>query len=111
MASNQLSTKGKPILDRFIVIDIKCKSLEDLSAGKNFKVIELNGVFAEPTHIYDASRMTYFEALRTITRHWKIVQQIAIKNYQKGVPPMPFFQMLKVLKSIRDYSRLIKRFS
>lgn len=91
--------------------DIKCQSLDDLRQGKNFKIIELNGVFAEPTHIYDSTRMSYFEALRTITRHWKLVQEISFRNAQKGVAPMPVTEMLKVVKSIRDYGKLIKRFS
>ena len=91
--------------------DMKCQSLDDLRQGKNFKIIELNGVFSEPTHIYDSSRMSYFEALRTITRHWKIVQEISFRNVQKGVTPMPIPEMLKVVKSIRDYGKLIKRFS
>lgn len=91
--------------------DIKCQSLDDLRQGKNFKIIELNGVFAEPTHIYDSTRMSYFEALRTITRHWKLVQEISFRNVQKGVTPMSVPEMLKVVKSIRDYGKLIKRFS
>lgn len=91
--------------------DIKCQSLDDLRQGKNYKIIELNGVFAEPTHIYDASRMSYFEALRTILRHWKLVQEISFRNAQKGITPMPVGEMLRVVKSIRDYGKLIKRYS
>lgn len=91
--------------------DIKCNSLDDLRQGKYFKIIEMNGVFSEPTHIYDSTRMSYFEALRTITRHWKLVQEISFKNVQRGIAPMSFPDMLKVLKSIRDYGKLIKRFS
>ncbi|HKK77282.1 MAG TPA: hypothetical protein VJ953_19540 [Saprospiraceae bacterium] len=91
--------------------DIKCQSLDDLRQGKNFKIIELNGVFAEPTHIYDSTKISYFEALRTIIRHWKLVQEISFRNAQKGVAPMPVPEMLKVVKSIRDYGKLIKRFS
>jgi hypothetical protein len=89
--------------------DIKCDSLDLLRQGKNFKIIELNGVFAEPTHIYDASRMTYFEALRTIMRHWKLIQEAAQRNYQRGIAPMPLQDMMKILKGIRDYGRLMKR--
>jgi len=33
--------------------DIKFNSFEELKKGKNFKIIELNGVIAEPTHIYE----------------------------------------------------------
>ncbi len=32
--------------------DIKCRNLESLKRGEDFKIIELNGINAEPTHIY-----------------------------------------------------------
>ncbi len=88
--------------------DIKCESLEELKAGKNFKVIELNGVFAEPTHIYDQTKISYFGALKTILKHWDIVQRIGLQNKARGVKPMPLPEMLKVIKSIRDYGKLIE---
>ncbi|MEO0340407.1 MAG: hypothetical protein AAF242_14500, partial [Bacteroidota bacterium] len=88
--------------------DIKCESLEELKAGKNFKVIELNGVFAEPTHIYDQTKISYFGALKTILKHWNIVQKIGLQNKARGVKPMPLPEMLKVIKSIRDYGKLIE---
>ncbi len=33
--------------------DIKCRSLNDFKAGKNFKVLEINAASAEMTHIWD----------------------------------------------------------
>ena len=35
--------------------DIKVTSLEDLYVGKNIKVLEVNGIQSEPSHIYDPS--------------------------------------------------------
>lgn len=36
-------------------LDIKYKNFQDLEDGLNFKIIELNGLKSEPTHIYDAN--------------------------------------------------------
>ncbi|PZR28801.1 MAG: hypothetical protein DI535_05065 [Citrobacter freundii] len=60
-------------------MDIKFNSWEDLAAGKNFSIIELNGAGSEPTHIYDPSHSVFF-AWREICRHWKLMQQISRRN-------------------------------
>mgnify|MGYP006266251003 CR=1 FL=1 len=88
--------------------DVKCQSLEALKAGREFKIIELNGAFSEPTHIYDAQRSTYWQALRTIVRHWRIVRQIATANHAQGVPFMRASDMLSELRALKDYHRKIK---
>lgn len=88
--------------------DIKCNNLEDLKQGKNFKIIELNGVCSEPTHIYDQSSSNYFSALGTIMQHWTIVRRIAAANHRIGAKHMPESQMLRLLAGLRDYHRKIK---
>lgn len=88
--------------------DIKCTSLEDLKQGKNFKIIELNGVCSEPTHIYDQSLGNYFRAVGTIMQHWTIVRKVAAANHRKGAAYMPEPQMIKMLTGLRDYHQKIK---
>jgi len=61
-------------------IDIKYTTFEELIRGENFKIIEINGVISEPTHIYDASKGTYLDALKAIKKHWKILYIIGVKN-------------------------------
>jgi hypothetical protein len=61
-------------------IDIKYDRFEELIKGKNFKIIELNGIISEPTHIYDASKGSYIKALKSICQHWKIASIIGEKN-------------------------------
>ncbi|UMB54268.1 D-alanine--D-alanine ligase [Lutibacter sp. A64] len=63
-------------------IDVKFKNFEELLQGKNLKILEINGVIAEPTHIYDASKGTYYKALKSIKEHWKIIYKIGVKNKQ-----------------------------
>jgi hypothetical protein len=63
--------------------DIRCKSLEDLKQGKHFKILEFNGVAAEPTHIYDP-KFKLIDAYRTLFRHWNIIYEIAMQNKIRG---------------------------
>lgn len=90
-------------------LDVKYNTLKDLENG-NFKVLELNGILAEPTHIYDASNSTYFKALKTIRTHWKELYRIARYNnsnsnvaYRKTIP------FLKEMFALKAYSNRVKK--
>ena len=87
--------------------DIRCTSFEDLKQGKNIKIIEFNGVSAEPTHIYDPVQSSYFKALRDIARHWSIIYKVAIANHNLGTPYMKPGLMLRELKALSAYSRML----
>jgi hypothetical protein len=56
---------------------------EDLKAGKNFCIIELNGAGSEPTHIYDPGHSLFF-AWKEIARHFKLLCTISILNHKRG---------------------------
>ncbi len=58
--------------------DIKTESLKELKKG-NFKVLEVNGLKAEPIHIYDKKHNLFF-AYKEIFRHWKYVYLISFKE-------------------------------
>jgi hypothetical protein len=88
--------------------DLKCRSFEDLKKGQHFKIIELNGVCSEPTHIYDQRFMNYFSAVGVILKQWTIVQKIAKMNHQRaGASYMPAGQMLRALAWLRGYQKRI----
>ena len=58
----QIDAIARDITDLYFSrIDLRYKSLEDLRAGKNFKIIEINGSGSEATHIWDP-QMTLREA-------------------------------------------------
>lgn len=65
-------------------IDIKYNNFEELLKGENLKIIEVNGVISEPTHIYDATNGSYFKALKSIKNHWKIIYSIGVKNNKRN---------------------------
>ena len=68
-------------------IDLKYNSFSALESGKDFKIIEINGILAEPTHIYDSENYTYLKALKCIRDHWKNIYEIATVNNKKFNTP------------------------
>ena len=72
-------------LDGFFVgrYDIRYSSDDDLRAGRNFQIIELNGAASEATSIYD-SRNSLLSAYRTLFRQWELVFQIGAANRRCG---------------------------
>ena len=92
-------------------LDIKYHSLEELYQGK-FKVLELNGILAEPTHIYDASKTTYWKALKTIRTHWKQLYKIARYNHDhQNVSYRKTFPFIREMLALKAYSNRLKRLS
>lgn len=66
--------------------DVKYKDWDSLLAGKDFSLIEINGVNAEPTHIYQPG-YGLFKAYRDIFSHMKIIYEISEQNITLGVQP------------------------
>jgi membrane protein DedA with SNARE-associated domain len=66
--------------------DLRCASEEDLLAGRNFHIIELNGAAAEATSVYDA-RNSALDAYRTLFRQWSLAFEIGAANRALGVAP------------------------
>lgn len=82
--------------------DIRFTSEEDLRAGKNFQIIELNGAAAEATSIYDA-RNSLWSAYRTLFRQWDLVFAIGAANRRRGCVPMT---VSECWRAWRNYSAL-----
>jgi len=72
--------------------DVRSPSIEDLQAGR-FDVLELNGVSAEATHIYDPS-VSLLKAYRTLLGQWRIAFEIGAMNRTTGFGPMPLKEFL-----------------
>lgn len=79
-------------------LDIRYDSFEELSAGKNFSIIEINGAGSEPTHIYDPKHSLFF-AWKEISRHWKLLYQISRINHSKGHKYLSFKDGRKMLRA------------
>ncbi len=88
--------------------DLKCSSIDDLKAGKNFSILEFNGAGAEPNHIYDCN-MTYPQALKEIAMHWKYLYQIGKINNFNGVPYWSFNKGWRYLKDARKMFSILRQ--
>jgi len=93
-------------------LDIKYKNLENLLQGKDFKILEVNGIISEPTHIYDASdkNASFINAVKTINNHWDIMGEIAIKNHhENGIAYPKMIPYLKNMIWLRSYTKKLKK--
>ena len=77
--------------------DVRSPSIEELKAGR-FQVLELNGVSAEATHIYDPS-VNLFEAYRVLFRQWTIAFEIGAMNREADHQPLSFREFVQLLRS------------
>ena len=82
--------------------DIRSASEEDLCAGRNLQIIELNGAASEATSIYD-SRNSIFAAYQTLFRQWNLVFAIGAANRKRGCART---KLSLVWQKWREYSRL-----
>jgi hypothetical protein len=81
--------------------DIRVPSVEDFMAGRDLKVIELNGVTSEATHIYDP-KLSLWDAYRVLFEQWRIAFEIGDENRKRGVQP---YSIMELLRMVRAYQR------
>ena len=80
--------------------DLRCASLEGLYDGAGIRIVELNGVGAEPGHIYQPG-FSLWEGYRVLFRHWTAMYRIARLNHRRGVPYLRFGEVRQTLRRIR----------
>jgi hypothetical protein len=95
--------------------DIRAPTIEDFRRGENFKVVELNGVTSEATHIYDP-RNGLLSAYRTLFEQWRIAFRVGAQNRARGFRPTPLrslarpvFQSIGGSNNRRAVGRSVKR--
>lgn len=66
--------------------DIRTPSAEDFRRGENFKIVELNGVTSEVTHIYDP-KTSLVAAYKALFNQWRIAFEIGGQNRRRSVQP------------------------
>ena len=90
-------------------LDIMYSNFEDLKAGKNFSIVELNGAGSEPTHIYDPGHSLFF-AWREIARHFKILCAISMQNHKKGFRYLTVKEGMQMFKENRAVMKNLDQF-
>ncbi|MEM7653820.1 MAG: D-alanine--D-alanine ligase [Pseudomonadota bacterium] len=63
--------------------DVRFKDIESLQAGKDFKIVEVNGAGGEATHIWDRNT-SLKDAYRTLMNQYDLLFQIGRRNRQRG---------------------------
>ena len=86
--------------------DIRVPSREDFAAGRNLKIVELNGVTSEATHIYDP-KLSLMDAYRVLFRQWRIAFEIGDLNRARGVRPASIAELFGMT---REYRRLARSY-
>ena len=66
--------------------DVRFPSIEDLQAGRNFSIVEINGVGAESTHIWDR-KTTLREAYGALMKQYAAMWEIGAINAKRGFRP------------------------
>jgi len=87
-------------------LDIKFNCFEDLVNLREFKIIELNGAFSEPAHIYDP-QYGIVEAWKVLGDHFGYLFEICEYQLKQGIEPIGLWEGLRL---IRDHFRMTGRF-
>ena len=64
--------------------DIRCESTSALKQLKSFKIIELNGIGAEPIDMY-ITGTSVLQSWKILLKHWQIMYLISSNNRKKGL--------------------------
>lgn len=80
--------------------DIRVPSVEDLQAGRNLAVLELNGLTGEPAHIYDPQHSVSY-ARKVLRQTWRDAFVIAAANIKAGARPTRGRELWNLLRSSR----------
>ena len=83
--------------------DVCAPGLDPLRLGQ-FKVLELNGVTSEPTHIYDP-RHSVRTAFRALFAHWTLAFEIGAANRAAGARVTSAGELLRAWSRARGWSR------
>ena len=78
--------------------DIRTASIDLFQQGRNFHIVELNGVSAEATHIYDPA-VSLIAAYRVLYRQWRIAFEIGAENRSRGIEPMTVAELIRLIGS------------
>jgi hypothetical protein len=85
--------------------DLCAASIESLRAGREFKIVELNGLTSEATHIYDP-RTSLREAYGVLFEQWHLAFAVAAVNRQRGHRPPSWRGIWRLYVDYRRQMRL-----
>jgi len=80
--------------------DVRYRDRADLIAGCGFKIIELNGLLSEATHIY-APGTGFWAGQQVLREQWRHAFAIGRENVRRGVRPPGLRELFKVILAHR----------
>ena len=81
--------------------DLRVPTVEQFRAGVGLRILELNGVTSEATHIY-APGASLFAAYRTLFEQWRLAFEIGAANAARGSAPTGLRDLLRLLRNRRS---------
>ncbi len=80
--------------------DIRVPSAEALQRGEDLRVLEVNGVTSEATHMYDR-RYGFFAAHAILRRQWQMAFDLAAERIRAGARPASVSEVLRAIRAER----------
>ncbi len=77
--------------------DLRASSIDEIKNGAGFKIVELNGVTSEATHIYDPQN-SLFNGYRVLMKQWSMAFEIGELNRARNVKPVSVRHLLRLLR-------------
>ena len=74
-------------------LDVRFESAAALRAGEGFRIIEINGVGSEATHIWDP-HTSLWAAYRDQFKHYRIAFESGAEMRRRGAKPTPLLELL-----------------
>ncbi|MGV3657215.1 MAG: hypothetical protein ACO1NX_04650 [Chitinophagaceae bacterium] len=88
--------------------DIKCASIESMTKGKDFLILEFNGAGSIPNHIY-TSDYNLWSAYAEILKHWEALYRISKANHRNGVKYWSFIKGIRFLQASKKHFDKLKK--
>ncbi len=81
--------------------DVKVPCVEDLQAGRNISILELNAVTGEPAHIYQPG-YSWWNGMRDFFAHFERATEIGKGWREQGVEPPSMDELWKIAMAHRE---------
>jgi len=78
--------------------DIRYSNVEAFTSGRDFAIVELNGVTAEPTSIYDPDG-SLWTAYRLLFKQWSLVFAIGAANRRNGAAVSSLARLARLVRT------------
>jgi len=83
--------------------DLRAPSYDAFREGRDFKVLELNGVTSEATAIYDPKHRLW-DAYAILFAQWRLAFEIGAGNRERGSAPVSVTELIRILLSARRHT-------